>query len=196
MEASVIPLDDALSIRETPSSQRRRSYISSIVLALILTACHTPLPAQYVEQAEQGVTLTSLTASPQQYRDKVVILGGVLVKEREEGGQVWLHLKNRPLDPKYHPHRPISLDGPEAGHFWVTVANREQLPPRYRQWARMTVVGRVIGTTKQDQEPILLLMYARGWDYSGNNEDAWEASIDPAYVPSIPDGLHGEFQTQ
>ena len=196
MEASVIPLDDALSIRETPSSQRRRSYISSIVLALILTACHTPLPAQYVEQAEQGVTLTSLTASPQQYRNKVVILGGVLVKEREEGGQVWLHLKNRPLDPKYHPHRPISLNGPEAGHFWVTVANREQLPPRYRQWARMTVVGRVIGTTKQDQEPILLLMYARGWDYSGNNEDAWEASIDPAYVPSIPEGLHGEFQTQ
>ena len=196
MEASVIPWDDALSIRETPSSQRRRSYISSIVLALILTACHTPLPAQYVEQAEQGVTLTSLTASPQQYRNKVVILGGVLVKEREEGGQVWLHLKNRPLDPKYHPHRPISLDGPEAGHFWVTVANREQLPPRYRQWARMTVVGRVIGTTKQDQEPILLLMYARGWDYSGNNEDAWEASIDPAYVPSIPEGLHGEFQTQ
>ena len=196
MEASVIPLDDALSIRETPSSQRRRSYISSIVLALILTACHTPLPAQYVEQAEQGVTLTSLAASPQQYRDKVVILGGVLVKEREEGGQVWLHLKNRPLDPKYHPHRPISLDGPEAGHFWVTVANREQLPPRYRQWARMTVVGRVIGTTKQDQEPILLFMYARGWDYSGNNEDSWEASIDPAYVPSIPEGLHGEFQTQ
>jgi hypothetical protein len=41
-----------------------------------------------------------------------------------------------------------------------------------------------------------LLMYARGWDYSGSNEDAWEASIDPAYVPSIPDGLHGEFQTQ
>ena len=117
----MIPLDDALSIRETPSSQWRRAYsISSIVFALVLTACHT-LPAKYVEQAEQGVTLTSLTASPQQYRDKVVILGGVLVKEREEGGQVWLHLKNRPLDPKYHPHRPISLDGPEAGHFWVTV---------------------------------------------------------------------------
>ena len=117
MEASVIPLDDALSIRETPSSQRRRAYnISSIVLALILTACHT-LPAKYVEQAEQGVTLTSLTASPQQYRDKVVILGGVLVKEREEGGQAWLHLKNRPLDPKYHPHRPIRPMDPKPDTF-------------------------------------------------------------------------------
>ena len=192
----MIPLDVALSIRGKPSSQWRRAYsILLIVLTLVLTACHT-LPTKYIEQAEQGVTLTSLTVSPEQYRDKVVILGGVLVKEREEGGQVWLRLRNRPLDPKYHPHRPISLDGPEAGHFWVTVANREHLPPRYRQWARMTVVGRVIGTTTQDQEPILLLMYARGWDYSGKNEDTWEASIDPAYVPSIPDGLHGEFQTQ
>jgi len=62
-------------------------------MALVLTACHT-LPAKYVEQAERGVTLTSLTGSPQLYRDKVVILGGVLVKEREEGSQVWLHLKN------------------------------------------------------------------------------------------------------
>jgi hypothetical protein len=118
----------------------------------------------------------------------------VLVHEREEGGQVWLHLKNRPLDPQYHPHRPTALDGPEAGHFWVTAATRQQLPPKYRQWARMTVVGRVIGTT--NQEPVLLLMYARGWDYSGKIEDSWETSFDPAYVPLIPEGLHGEFQTQ
>jgi hypothetical protein len=24
----------------------------------------------------------------------------------------------------------------------------------------------------------------------------WETSIDPAYVPAIPEELHGEFQTQ
>jgi starvation-inducible outer membrane lipoprotein len=175
-------------------STRRRSYaVFSVLLLVIFAACST-LPAKYVEQAEPGVTLTALTASPQQYRDKVVILGGVLVNERKEEGQVWLYLRNRPLDPQYHPHRPVSLDGPEAGHFWVTAADRQQLPARYRQWARMTVVGRVIGTTKD--EPILLLMYVRGWDYSGKNEDSWETSIDPAYVPSIPEGLHGEFQMQ
>ena len=166
--------------------------ISSIVLSVVLTAC-SALPRKYIEQAEPAATLTALAASPQHYRDKVVILGGVLVNEREEGNQVWLHLKNRPLDPQYRPHRPVSLDGPEAGHFWVT-ATRQQLPPNYHQWARMTVVGRVIGTT--NQEPVMLLMYARGWDYSGNNEDSWETSFDPAYMPSIPEGLHGEFQTQ
>jgi hypothetical protein len=134
-----------------------------------------------------------VTASPAEYRDKVVIFGGVLVKERDEGGRIWLHLKNRPLDSHYHPHRPISTEGPEAGHFWVT-ANRDQLPAKYRKWARMTVVGRVIGTT--NQEPVLLLMYVRGWDVSGSNDDAWESAVDPNYLPMIPDGLHGEFQTQ
>jgi hypothetical protein len=98
------------------------------------------------------------------------------------------------LDNHYQPHRPSSLDGPEAGHFWVTAANHEQLPPRYRTWARMTVVGRVIGTA--EREPVLMLMYVRGWDTSGNNDDVWEESVDPAYLPNIPEGLHGEFQTQ
>jgi starvation-inducible outer membrane lipoprotein len=138
--------------------------------------------------------LTQLTDQPQQYRDKVVILGGVLVKERQEGDRVWLHLKNRPLDERYHPHRPIVNEGPEAGHFWVTAANREQLPARYRKWARMTVVGRVVGTTKSG--PVLMLMYVRGWSYSGDNDDSWEESVDPAYLPTIPEGLHGEFQMQ
>ena len=56
----------------------------------------------------------------------------------------------------------VILDGPEAGHFWVTAANRDQLPARYRKWARMTIVGRVIGAT--ESEPVLMLMYVRGWD--------------------------------
>ena len=164
-----------------------------LALLVILAGCQA-LPAKYVRQAEPGVTLTALTASPKQYRDKVVILGGVLVKEGEKDGQLWLRLKNRPLDSQYHPHRPVSLDGPEAGHFWVTASSRQHLPSQYPQWARMTVVGRVIGTT--NEEPVLLLMYARGWNNSGSNDDAWETSLDPAYVPSIPEGLHGEFQTE
>jgi starvation-inducible outer membrane lipoprotein len=168
-------------------------HLPWMLLTTVLTACST-LPAKYVEQAEPGVTLTTLTISPQQYHGKVVILGGVLVKEHQEGAQIWLKLKNRPLDAQYQPHRPVSLEGPEAGHFWVTGATPQHLPARYHHWARMTVVGRVVGIT--NQEPVLLLMYVRGWDYSGKNEDTWETSIDPAYVPAIPEGLHGEFQMQ
>jgi len=156
-------------------------------------AC-SPLPSKYIEQAERGVTLTQLTTSPQSYKDKVVILGGVLVKEQLEGEHVWLRLKNRPLDEAYHPHRPVSNEGPEAGHFWVAAANKAELPARYRKWARMTVVGRVVGATRG--EPVLALMYVRGWGYSGDHDDSWESFLDPAYMVTIPEGLHGEFQMQ
>lgn len=174
---------------------RPRSSAHMFLLSVcVLTSCST-LPSKYIEQAEPGVTLTTLAASPQQFRDKVVILGGVLVKEREEAGRVWLHLRNRPLDNHYQPHRPISLEGPEAGYFWITAASHEQLPARYRKWARMTVVGRVMGTA--ENEPVLMLMYMRGWDTSGTNHEGWEESTtDPAYLPTIPEGLHGEVQTQ
>lgn len=101
-----------------------RSWLShhalGVLLLWALSSCST-LPSKYVEQAEPGVTLTALTTSPQEFRDKVVI-----------------------------------LDGPEAGHFWVTAANRDQLPARYRKWARMTIVGHVIGAT--ESEPVLMLM--------------------------------------
>jgi starvation-inducible outer membrane lipoprotein len=154
----------------------------------------SPLPSRFLGQSEPGVTLTRLAGAPEQYRDKVVILGGVLVEERQDGGRLWLRLKNRPLDENYHPHRPIALDGPEAGHFWVTAANREQLPAKYRKWARMTVVGRVVGMTRS--EPVLMLMYVRGWGLSSAHDDVWEESLDPSYLPTLPTGLHGEFQSQ
>ncbi len=162
-------------------------------MLVVFVAC-SPLPSKYMEQAERGVTLTQLASSPQTYRDKVVILGGVLVKERQEGDRVWLQLKNRPLDELYHPHRPIVNEGPEAGHFWVTAASKDQLPARYRKWARMTVVGRVAGEAKG--EPVLMLMYVRGWGYSGDHDDSWEETLDPAYSLTVPEGLHGEFQPQ
>jgi Outer membrane lipoprotein Slp family len=189
MEAIRKPMRDLSLWDAVPNA----SSLGFILLTIVITAC-SAVPAKYAKQAEPGVTLSDVTASPQRYRDKIVILGGVLVQEQEKNGQVWLHLKNRPLDPQFHPHRPISLDGPEAGHFWVTAASHQQLPLQYRQWARMTVVGRVIGTT--NEEPVLLLMYVRGWDVYGKNEDTWESTSDPAYVPMIPEGLHGEFQTQ
>ena len=99
------------------------------------------LPSRYVQQAEPGVTLTSLTTSPEAYRGKTVILGGVVVNQKQDGQRLWLHLKNRPLDKDYRPHRPTVNQGPEAGYYWVLVSKAATLPAKSNQWARVTVVG-------------------------------------------------------
>jgi len=175
---------------------------TGLLLAMCLLwatiGCSRALPPKYVRQAEPGVTLTALVTHPDMYQGKVVILGGVIVEEKLDGDRIWLRLKNRPLDQDYHPHRPAALDGPEAGHYWVVVA-QDKIPKTYRTWGRVTVVGQLSGdkptTEKTDpaNEPVLNAMYMRGWGASPGTEHAWEEFDDPNYRVRRPGGIHGEY---
>lgn len=160
---------------------RRLGLIAGVV-SCGLVACGGPIPNQYLKQAEPGVTLTALSKRHTEYQGKVVILGGVIVDYKAGDNRVWLHVKNRPLDGDYIPHIPITNEGPEAGHYWVMVWNKD-LPKDYQQWARMTVVGRVsYGQAAQDKAAVdeglvLSALYLRGWDrrlggYGVSEEDS------------------------
>ena len=165
--------------------------------ACLLSACSSTLPSRYIDQAEPGVTLTALASNPEAYREKVVILGGVIVEEQDSGEHVFLRLKNRPLDKEYHPHRPLSLDGPEAGYYWVMMG-RGELPEQHHQWARVTVVGQVTGkrpsaATEGALEPVLAALYVRGWGDSIMSSSASTARGDRNQSISVPKGARGEF---
>ena len=136
--------------------------------------------------AEPGTTLTALTAHPEMYRGKVVLLGGTIIEEEEIEQDLWLHVINRPLDQDYIPRRPVYGDGPEAGSYWVVVA-KQQFPHQHRQWGRVTVVGRVTDTQRYE-EPVLSLLYVRGWGVSSAHHGFWE-NFDPQYRLSVPGGL-------
>jgi len=163
-----------------------------------LAACTQTIPSKYVKGAEPGVTLTTLMNRPEAYQGKIVILGGVIVEEKREGERVWLRMRNRPLDKDYQPHRPGSLNDTEAGYYWVTVAS-SGLPKSYRNWARVTVVGRVAeepGTGARPSaktEPVLMALYLRGWGLSSAHDSVWEESQDPNYIVSTPADIGGEF---
>lgn len=168
-----------------------RPMILAIGLTILCVGC-AKVPRQYVEMAEPGVTLTSLNAQPEMYRGKVVLLGGAIVEEEEKDQHLWLRVKNRPLDQDYVPHRPVDISGPEAGHYWVVVS-KDQIPGGYRHWARMTVAGRVTGTLRLATEPVLALLYVRGWGASPAHDAARGDFSDPNYIPSVPAGVGGEF---
>lgn len=157
----------------------------AITTILVLSGCAN-MPRHYVRMAEPGTTLTMLTAHPEMYQGKVVLLGGTIIEEEENEQDLWLHVVNRPLDQDYVPRRPVDMDSPEAGSYWV-VAPTQQLPLRYRQWARITVVGRVTDMQRYKQ-PVLSLLYVRGWGVSSTQQGIWE-NFNPKYFPSTPGGL-------
>ena len=168
--------------------------IVGLIVVCGFGACAT-IPSKFVRQAEPSVTLTALTSNPDAYRGKVVILGGVVVAQKQEAGRIWLLVKNRPLDADYVPHIPASLDQPEASGYWVMISP-EGLPKTFKNWSRLTVVGRVSderpvqherGTGK---EPVLAAMYLRGWGSGwaryGLHEESWEDTHDVNVIPSTP----------
>lgn len=169
-----------------------RGVLASACL-LVGGACSPTIPSKYLKQAEPGVTLTALSNQQKPYQGKVVILGGVIVEERRADGQVWFHVKNRPLDVDFQPHRDASGVESESGHYWIVLSDGK-LPPSYKAWARLTVVGKVmqpddIGTRttakERVSEPILSALYLKGWGY-GLETHAWEASQDANYLISSP----------
>ena len=173
----------------TPSGRIRRWTACLALIATIAVALWgcSPVPRRYLWIAEPGITLTMLSTNPQPYVGKVVLLGGTITEEQENDQFLMLRLKNRPLDQDYKPHRPADSGSTEAGSYWVVVTKR-QLPPKFRNWARATVVGRVTGEQRYQTEPVLMLLYMRGWGASGDSAGLWE-NIDPNYVPSVPGSI-------
>ncbi len=166
----------------------RRSvcFAMAMTMAVALWGCGN-VPRQYVRMAEPGVTLTQLIADPDSYRGIVVLLGGTIIEAEENEQDLWLHVINRPLDQDYIPRRPPSMDGPEASSYWV-VATKQQFPHQYRQWARVTVVGQVTGMQRYGTEPVLSLLYVRGWELGSTPRGVWDY-VNPNYIPSSPLGV-------
>jgi starvation-inducible outer membrane lipoprotein len=171
-------------------SRRMQRWAASLALIATVTAtlgACAAVPRRYIWIAEPGVTLTMLSTNSQPYVGKVVLLGGTIMEEEDHAQVLMLRLKNRPLDQDYKPHRPADSGSPEAGSYWVMVP-KKQVPPKFRNWARATIVGRVTGERRYQTEPVLTLLYMRGWGASGDHAGLWE-NIDPSYVPSIPGSI-------
>jgi len=175
-------------------SESRQTWCSwmTLLLALYVTAGCSSVPKKYLREVDPSVTLTTIVALPDYYQGKLVILGGVILEEEMRDGRLWLHAKNRPLDQDFRPQLPPSVDGPEAGWYWVIVDNHQRFPPSYHHWAEMTVVGRVTGLAP-GKEPMLSLAYVRGWGLLSRHDAVWEDTIDGNYLLSVPAGAQGEM---
>ena len=184
--------------REGSQTGRARLIVGVGLLAAWSVGCGGGvIPSQYLKQAEPGITLTKLSKDPLAYRGKVVVLGGVIVDQKQGDNRVWLRVKNRPLDGDYVPHIPVTKAGPEAGYYWVMVM-RENLPKDYHNWSRITVVGRltggkialdVEGMDEKIQNIILSALYLRGWgkDFGGYLTDEDDSGL--VRPPDAPKSL-------
>jgi len=163
-----------------------------LLLALCIAIGCSPVPKKYLREAVPNATLSKLTATPQAYRDRLVVMGGVILEEEERGEALWLHVENRPLDQDYLPQLPPSPDDPEGGWYWIVVGDHQRFPNTHHHWGDLIVVGRMTGLAP-GKEPILKMVYIRGRGMQAAHDGVWEDFEDANYVPSLPAGLGGEL---
>jgi hypothetical protein len=53
----------------------------------------------------------------------------------------------------------------------------------------MTVVGKVTDMQRFETEPVLSLLYVRGWGISSAHDGFWK-NFDPSYIPSVPKSIY------
>ncbi len=159
-----------------------------LMSALCVAVGCTAVPRKYLEEADSTLKFSWLAATPKFYQDRLVVLGAVIVTEEVRNGDLWLHVKNRPLDEKYRPQLPPNPNDHEGGLYWIVVKKHNTLPSSYHHWADMTIVGRVLGVGPEGQ-PLLKLIYARGWGMNPEHDGVWEHLVDGNYAPTTPSEL-------
>ncbi|HMS82615.1 MAG TPA: Slp family lipoprotein [Nitrospira sp.] len=159
-----------------------------LLLTLCVTVGCTFVPRKYLRVAVPNLTFSALATTPQTYQNRLVVLGAVIVEEHMRDGDLWLHVKNRPLDETYRPQLPNSPNDSEGGWYWIVVKNHQSLPQSYHHWADMTLVGRVTGIEPDGQLRVQLI-YARGWGMTSEHDGVWEHLVDENYGPTTPSEL-------
>lgn len=162
-----------------------RRMIVAAIAALILGSGGEArsFSTEALRLVDESVTFVELSAHPENYRDKYVLLGGTIVRHETVAGGSRLEVAELPLDSRRKPDDSFSA----GGHF--VAASRDILPSaRYRPGTLVTVIGRVAGTAPVvvDEEgysaPVVAVREMRTWvEYGadrGYGDDDAEESYD------------------
>lgn len=116
-------------------------FASVLLVLALISACAPAISKQYREQADQSLSFPVLAADPDAYKEKKVILGGVIAQTTTRTGETELEIVQKPLDSA---NMPETTDRSE-GRFLVIV-DRFLDPLIYKKDRKITVAGEVVGS--------------------------------------------------
>jgi outer membrane lipoprotein len=116
-------------------------FVFLFLLILTLPSCAPTISKQVQEQAEASLSFPVLSADPDAYKGKIVILGGVIAQTTAKTGQTELEIVQKPLDSFKVPE---TTDRSE-GRFLV-LADQFLDPLIYKKDRKITVAGEVMGS--------------------------------------------------
>jgi len=111
------------------------------IFSLMLSACAPVISPQLMDQIDRDVTYGSLAARPDEFKGKVVLLGGTIVQTVPKPSETEIEVVQKPASASGEPH----LTDKSEGRFLIVV-DRFLDPAIYRSGRDITVAGEVRGS--------------------------------------------------
>jgi outer membrane lipoprotein len=163
-----------------------------LLLSLTLAACAPTISNQLRQQADASLSFPVLSADPEAYQGKIVILGGVIAQTTAKTGQTELEIVQKPLD---------SFNVPETsdtsqGRFLV-LAEQFLDPLIYKKDRKITVAGEVTGSevrkldTLEYRYPVIKSLELKLWPPPGSRTTPFILGLGVGYSFGGPYGYWG-----
>jgi len=114
--------------------------ISILVFLVFLSSCAPVISSEVLQLADRQLTFQELTKDPEQYRGKIVVIGGRILSSSVEDGTTWIQVLQQPLGWQ---HKPAASDV-SYGRFLVRFKEYRD-PEIFRKDRLITVAGEVEG---------------------------------------------------
>ena len=127
-----------------PVSRRKCKMIKKlfvlISIMVFLSSCAPVISSEVLQRADRQLTFQELTKDPEQYRGKIVVIGGRILSSSVEDGTTWIQVLQQPLGWK---HKPAASDV-SYGRFLVHFKEYRD-PEIFRTDRLITVAGEIEG---------------------------------------------------
>jgi outer membrane lipoprotein len=173
-----MPRGQAFSSKGRLKGEMGRKAFLVIWTALLLWSCATPISEQTLMQADPGITFGELIKDPEEFKGRVVLLGGQILSTIVKESGTWVEVVQKPLDRQ---HEPKDTDDSE-GRFVIDYADFRD-PAIYAKGRKITVVGEVLGKRTlplneiQYTYPVLTPRETHLWKPRGTSEPGFHFGI-------------------
>jgi outer membrane lipoprotein len=139
-----------------------------VCCAFLLASCAT-IPSEFTKQVDPNLTFTDAKRAPEQFRGKILLLGGTVIERTDLPGMTQLRIYEHEIDSRYSPY----IGGPSEGEFLIVIRSPVN-PAKYPPGELVTMVGKLTGAepvTGHGPLPSFDALYLRSWGLHPISDD-------------------------
>jgi outer membrane lipoprotein len=162
-------VNEPLNAVKSNGGKMKAWFVLPLVCVTVLVTSCANIPSEFTKQVDQNLTFSDAKRAPEQFRGKILLLGGTVIERTDLPGMTQLRIYEHEVDSRYSPY----IGGPSEGEFLIVIRSPVN-PAQYPPGERITVVGKLTGVEPaagRQPLPSFDALYMRAWGLPSFSDD-------------------------